>query len=219
MGFPRRAQWSGLPFPSSGGFPDPGIEAASPALAERFFTSEPSENAMAMSGSVPHLRTSAYLCLGSRVTSPPAPCGWALRYVGGPLGLIASFSFTLDCCLSELFVWQKYFEHNMSLTTLVVWAVEWWSLKRTLGFVLFFPLSSFSWSRRSLCGKLWVQCLAHSSLCCSAMFSRASIYLDKYSPAPTLSPLTTMCSEWWSSCQISNMPPLFRLQSLLCHMH
>ena len=37
MGFPR----SGLPFPSPGTLPDPGIEAVSPTLASGFFTSEP----------------------------------------------------------------------------------------------------------------------------------------------------------------------------------
>ena len=30
--FSRQEYWSGLPFPSPGGFPDPGIEARSPAL-------------------------------------------------------------------------------------------------------------------------------------------------------------------------------------------
>ena len=34
--------WSGLPFPSPGDLPDPGIEPASPALAGKFFTTEPS---------------------------------------------------------------------------------------------------------------------------------------------------------------------------------
>ena len=41
MGFPRQAYWSGLPFPSPGDLPDPGIEPmspASPALAGGFFT-------------------------------------------------------------------------------------------------------------------------------------------------------------------------------------
>ena len=33
MGFPRDEYWSGLPFPSAGDLPDPGIEHASPALA------------------------------------------------------------------------------------------------------------------------------------------------------------------------------------------
>ena len=32
MGFPRQEYWSGLPFPSPGNFPDPGIEPGSPAL-------------------------------------------------------------------------------------------------------------------------------------------------------------------------------------------
>ena len=40
MGFSRQGYWSGLPFPSPGNFPDPGIEPASPALASGFFTTE-----------------------------------------------------------------------------------------------------------------------------------------------------------------------------------
>ena len=31
-GFPRQEEWIGLPFPSPGGFPDPGIEPRPPAL-------------------------------------------------------------------------------------------------------------------------------------------------------------------------------------------
>ena len=40
MGFPRQEYWSGLPFPSPGNLPDPGIESTSlapPALAGGFF--------------------------------------------------------------------------------------------------------------------------------------------------------------------------------------
>ena len=33
-GFPRQENWSGLPFPSSGDLPDPGIEPRSPVLTE-----------------------------------------------------------------------------------------------------------------------------------------------------------------------------------------
>ena len=33
MGFPRQEHWRGLPFPSPGDLPDPGIELTSPALA------------------------------------------------------------------------------------------------------------------------------------------------------------------------------------------
>ena len=32
VGFPRQESWSGLPFPSPGDLPDPGIEPRSPAL-------------------------------------------------------------------------------------------------------------------------------------------------------------------------------------------
>ena len=41
MGFSRQEYWSGLPFPPPGDLPNPGIEPASPALAGRFFTTEP----------------------------------------------------------------------------------------------------------------------------------------------------------------------------------
>ena len=39
-GFLRQEYWSGLPFPSTGDLPDPGIKPMSPAFAE-FFTAEP----------------------------------------------------------------------------------------------------------------------------------------------------------------------------------
>ena len=45
MEFSRQEYWCGLPFPPSGDLPDPGIEPkppAAPALAGRFFTTEPS---------------------------------------------------------------------------------------------------------------------------------------------------------------------------------
>ena len=41
MGFLRQEYCSGLPFPSPGDLPDPRIEHVSPALAGRFFTTEP----------------------------------------------------------------------------------------------------------------------------------------------------------------------------------
>ena len=44
MVFPRQEYWSGLSFPTPGDLPDPGIDPtslASPALADRFFTTEP----------------------------------------------------------------------------------------------------------------------------------------------------------------------------------
>ena len=41
IGFPRQEYWSGLPLPSPGDLPNPGTEPESPALAGRFFTTEP----------------------------------------------------------------------------------------------------------------------------------------------------------------------------------
>ena len=44
MGFYRQEYWSGLPFPSPGILPDPGIEPRSPALQASSLTSEPPGN-------------------------------------------------------------------------------------------------------------------------------------------------------------------------------
>ena len=41
MGFPRQEYWTGLPFPSPGDLPNPGIEHVSSALVGGFFTTEP----------------------------------------------------------------------------------------------------------------------------------------------------------------------------------
>ena len=42
MGFSRQEYWSGLPFPSPGHLPNPGIKPRSPALQADALTSEPS---------------------------------------------------------------------------------------------------------------------------------------------------------------------------------
>ena len=41
VGFSRQEHWSGLPFPSPGDLPDPGIKPGSPALQGDSLTSEP----------------------------------------------------------------------------------------------------------------------------------------------------------------------------------
>ena len=41
MGFSRQEYWSGLPYPTPGDLPHPGIEPSSPALAGKFFTTGP----------------------------------------------------------------------------------------------------------------------------------------------------------------------------------
>ena len=42
VGFSRQEYWSGLPFPSPGDLPDPGIKLESLALVDGFFTTESS---------------------------------------------------------------------------------------------------------------------------------------------------------------------------------
>ena len=44
MGFFRQEYWSGLPFPSPGDLPDPGVEPRSPTLQADALTSEPRIN-------------------------------------------------------------------------------------------------------------------------------------------------------------------------------
>ena len=44
MGFSREEYWSGLPFPSPGHLPDPGIEPRCPALQADALSSEPPGN-------------------------------------------------------------------------------------------------------------------------------------------------------------------------------
>jgi len=41
MGLSRQESWSGLPFPSPGDLPDPGVEPRSPALPADSLPSEP----------------------------------------------------------------------------------------------------------------------------------------------------------------------------------
>ena len=44
MGFSRQENWSGLPFPSPGDLPNPGIKPGSPALQADALSSEPPGN-------------------------------------------------------------------------------------------------------------------------------------------------------------------------------
>ena len=49
MGFSRQEYWSGLPFPSPGDLPDPGIESGSPALQADSLPFEPPGNTFSTS--------------------------------------------------------------------------------------------------------------------------------------------------------------------------
>ena len=58
MGFSRQEYWSGLPFPSPGDFPNPGIEPRSPTLQADTLTSEPPGKT-----GLPNLCLSSHHCL------------------------------------------------------------------------------------------------------------------------------------------------------------
>ena len=64
MGFSRQEYWSGLPFPSPGDLPDPGIKPRSPALQADALTSEtpgkPKEDILVNVNNVPY---SSVLCI------------------------------------------------------------------------------------------------------------------------------------------------------------
>ena len=50
MGFPRQEYWHGLPSPSPGDCPDPGMEPLAPALAGGFFTTAPATGQIQLVG-------------------------------------------------------------------------------------------------------------------------------------------------------------------------
>ena len=67
MGFRRQEYWNGLPFPSPEDLPDPGIEPTSPALADRFFTTETSRK--------PHIKGGCVCVIYSVVSNSLQPHG------------------------------------------------------------------------------------------------------------------------------------------------
>ena len=60
MGFSRQEYWSGLPFPSPGNLPDPGIEPKSPALQADALPSKPPGKSLKFSDSITLLKV---LCI------------------------------------------------------------------------------------------------------------------------------------------------------------
>ena len=64
-GFPRQEYWSGLPLPSPGYLPDPGIEPISPALVGGFFIFEPPEKPLELGYHFPNFTwvSSMYLSI------------------------------------------------------------------------------------------------------------------------------------------------------------
>ena len=73
MGFSRQEYWSGLPFPSPGDLPDPGIAPGSPALEADALTSEPSGKPMS-------IYTMSYLYIHLLVDTEVAYVSWLTVY-------------------------------------------------------------------------------------------------------------------------------------------
>ena len=59
VGFSRQEYWSGLPFPSPGDLPNPGIKPGSPALQADALPSEPPGNLQILFSAQPILTDSA----------------------------------------------------------------------------------------------------------------------------------------------------------------
>ena len=81
MGFSRQEYWSGLPFPSPGDLPDPGIEPRSPAFQADALTSEPPGKPLRILckhqeiSTYPALREHLLLLWRGLVFSGSLPCG------------------------------------------------------------------------------------------------------------------------------------------------
>ena len=82
--FSRQEYWSGLPFPSLGDLPNPGIELRSPTSAGRFFTTEPPGKPP--NSFQPRLLTcSLFLLWKLRWKPQPPPCPSSARRPSGQL--------------------------------------------------------------------------------------------------------------------------------------
>ena len=74
MGFSRQDYWSGLPFPSPGDIPNPGIKPESPSLQTGALPSEPPGKPLLMEVLInyyyPHLKEESQLAGGTGLGSP-----------------------------------------------------------------------------------------------------------------------------------------------------
>ena len=83
MGLSRQEYWSGLPFPSPGDLPDPGIEPRSPALQADALTSEPPGKQV----------------LGKNATEVKCPCHYG---ISGLYAINMTYSFLKNTYLKNL---------------------------------------------------------------------------------------------------------------------
>ena len=132
MGFPRQEHWSGLPFPSPGDLPDPGIKPTSPALGSGFFTAKPPRKP-------PRIKccSVAKSCLA---LCHPVNCN-----MRASLSITVSLSFLKLMCIESVRVfssesalcirWPKYWSFSFSISPsneysgLISFRTDWISLQ------------------------------------------------------------------------------------------
>ena len=117
MGFSRQEYWSGLPFPSPGDLPDPGIEPGSPAFQADALTSEPPgkpSSELGMSKSWLGLSVS---CLTNRISVVAQGGPWAsLQCSSGGTMAVAAKSISLSAGAVSGWTWGE-------LWLLAVWGL------------------------------------------------------------------------------------------------
>ena len=96
MKFPRQEYWSGLPFPSPEDLPDPRTELAFPALAGRFFTTEPHRRPL---GSVNRNKGLCWWLSGKELPANAEDAGYSgsINYWGRPPGVGNGNLFQYSC--------------------------------------------------------------------------------------------------------------------------
>ena len=150
MGFSRQEYWSGLPFPSPGDLPDPGIEPRSPALQADALTSEPPGlfSCSVVSKSLwPHgLQHTRLSCPSPshRACSNPSPLSWWCQS-SHPLSSPSPPAFSLSqhqVFSKELALpirWPKYWNFSFSITPskeysgLISFRINWFDLLAVQG--------------------------------------------------------------------------------------
>ena len=125
MGFSRQEYRSGLPFPSPGDLPDPGIKPGSPALqAILYWLSCVNLWCKHVSVVCYHLLLSSILLCGPTTSFFPLSSWWTLRLVC--IGLLLFFSFLLKVCF------YYYYSLNCLLASLLFAS---WSVLLSISFI------------------------------------------------------------------------------------
>ena len=167
MGFSRQEYWSGLPSPSSGDLPQPGIKPMSPTLAGGFFTFEPPgkpiTNILRCSA---HRAPSEMDASGACVFRGIIKCqkGQVIETYGSQIrcnsamelqGIIGFTKFTEQATRNATDLYETKFRIKLETTTSSFkFLVQLLSCK-------FIPISSFSFNKQALNSRQDIQDMHH----------------------------------------------------------